>query len=849
MALRRGNMDRDNSTFWSETSEELLKKLQSTCDGLNEVEAKARYIEYGANTLRKKDDTGIFLLFVSQFKSPIIIILILAAAISVFVGDRTNALIIFVIIFISGLLSFWQERGAKHAVEELLAIVQIKSTVLRDGKPVDIPTEDIVPGDVVNLNAGDIIPGDSYVLEEQDLFVMEAALTGETYPVEKIAAILPGDTALSKRTNCLWMGTHVVSGTAKALVIKTGKDTEFGEVSERLHLKPPETEFERGVTKFGYLLMQATLFLVLMIFAINVYFQRPVLEAFLFSLALAVGLTPQLLPAIISINLSHGAKDMAEKKVIVKRLASIENFGSMNILCCDKTGTLTEGAVRLHSSLDSAGNKSEKPLFYAYLNASFESGFTNPIDETIRSYMDFDIKDYTKIEEIPYDFIRKRLSVLVKNKEKNILVTKGAFDKILDICSFIENEKGEADSLESTRREEILRTYKDLGTQGLRVLGMAYKNIPEGIKLEKIQEAEMIFLGFLVFCDPPKKDISETILYLEEMGISLKIITGDNKHVATSVAKEIGLDSSIVLTGDEIAHMSNRALMSVVNKVNIFAEVEPNHKEKIVMALRQAGNVVGYMGDGINDVAAFHIADVSISVDSAVDVAKGTADIVLLEKNLDVLAEGVKEGRRTFNNTLKYVYMAGSANFGNMFSMAGVSLFLSFLPLLPQQILVANLLTDFPEITIATDKIDEEMVARPRRWDIKFLRRFMLVFGLLSSVYDYATFGVLLLIFGANVRQFRTCWFIESVISASMAVLVIRTRRPFYKSRPSRSLFITTMFIAVVVIIIPFTPLGTILGFVPLSAKFYFAVAAIVALYMISLELGKKIFYNYIYRK
>ena len=842
-------MDKLLDTFWSETSEELLKELNSSNYGLSEEEAKVRLSKYGSNTLSKKENNGTLLIFISQFKSPIIIILIVAAIISIFVGDGTNASIIFVIILISGFLSFWQERGAKHAVEKLLDIVKIKATVLRGGKPMDIPTDQIVPGDVIILNAGDIIPGDSYILEEKDLFVLEAALTGETYPVEKTVTTLPKDSVLSKRINCLWMGTHVVSGTAKALIVKTGKDTEFGEVSERLHIKAPETEFERGVTKFGYLLMQATLFLVLMIFAINVYFHRPVLEAFLFSLALAVGLTPQLLPAIISINLAHGAKAMAEKKVIVKRLASIENFGSMNILCSDKTGTLTEGTVHLHSVLDAEGNNSEIPLFYAYLNASFESGFTNPIDETIRTYKDFDLKDYSKIEEIPYDFIRKRLSILVKNKEQSIMITKGAFEKTLEICSFFGKDNGQVEPLEEFKREEIMKIYRELGAQGLRVLGIAYKNISEGVKLEKIQEAEMVFYGFLVFYDPPKKDIKNTISELNEMGISLKIITGDNKLVATSVAKEIGMDSDIVLTGADISHMTNRALSSIVNNVNIFAEVEPSHKETIVMALRKAGNVVGYMGDGINDVSAFHIADVSISVDDAVDVAKGTADIVLLEKNLEVLAQGVKEGRRTFNNTLKYVFMAGSANFGNMFSMAGVSLFLSFLPLLPQQILVANLLTDFPELTIATDNIDDEMVAKPRRWNISLIRRFMLVFGLVSSIFDYLTFGVLLLMFNANVQQFRTAWFIESVISASMAVLIIRTRRPFYKSKPSKSLFSMTMLIGLVVIVVPFTPLGAILGFVPLGVKFYAALAIIVILYIALLEVVKKIFYNFLYKE
>ncbi|MGE5628660.1 MAG: magnesium-translocating P-type ATPase [Solirubrobacterales bacterium] len=842
--------------FWNYSTEQLLIMLESDRSGLTESEAQKRQVKYSSNVLKKNSKLESLLLFISQFKSPIIIILIIAAIISVFVGDATNAAIIFIIILLSGLLSFWQESGAKNAVAKLLEIVQIKSKVYREGKSYEIPVNEVVPGDIIILSAGDIIPGDSYIIEGNDLFVLEAALTGESYPVEKYNAILPVETSLGNRANCLWMGTHVVSGTAMAIVVKTGKETEFGQISEELHIKPVETEFERGVTKFGYLLMEVTLVLVLMIFAINVYFHRPVLEAFLFSLALAVGLTPQLLPAIISINLAHGAKDMAEKKVIVKRLASIENFGSMNILCSDKTGTLTEGNVHFKNSLNYNGVDSEKPLFYAYLNASFETGFNNSIDEALRASKKFNIDEYHKIEEIPYDFIRKCLSVLVRvDKPQNVnlddsfqypslMVTKGAFDKIIKICNKYEDEDGKEVDLGLKQIELIHDIYENLGNQGLRVLGVAYKNIPEGIKMDKNQEMDMTFSGFLVFYDPPKKEIVQTINNLKEIGISLKIITGDNRMVAEAVAKEIGFDDLSVITGTELSHMSNTALINMVSKINIFAEVEPNHKERIVTALRKAGNVVGYMGDGINDVSALHSADVSISVDSAVDVAKGTADIVLLEKNLGVLTEGVKEGRRTFNNTLKYIFMASSANFGNMFSMAGVSLFLSFLPLLPQQILVANLLTDFPELTIATDNIDREMIERPRRWDVKFIKKFMLTFGLVSSLYDYITFGVLLFIFKSNTGQFRTGWFIESVISASMAVLIIRTRRTFYQSRPSKPLFLTTLLIGIVVILIPLTPLGTILGFETLNMKVYIAIALIIALYIITLEFVKKIFYK-----
>ncbi|WP_425803066.1 magnesium-translocating P-type ATPase [Desulfitobacterium sp. Sab5] len=836
-------MDNDRKSFWSYSADSLFQEMQSRSSGLSTQEVDIAKKKYGLNVIRKQGNTGTISLLLNQFKSPIIIILLFAAGLSAFLGDASDTQIIVFIILVSGLLSFWQERGAKNAVESLLAVVDIKCTVLRDKLPIEISTQEIIPGDVILLKAGDVIPGDSYLLEETDLFVSEATLTGETYPVEKRVDLLPEDTPLAQRTNSLWMGTHVISGTAKALVVFTGEKTEFGRISERLRLKPPETDFTRGVRKFGYLLLEVTLILVLLIFAINVYFARPVLEAFLFSLALAVGLTPQLLPAIISINLAHGAKRMAEKKVIVKRLDSIENFGSMNVLCSDKTGTLTEGTVHLHSVMDAQGRASEKALFYAYINAFYESGYSNPIDEAIKAYRQFDLADYRKIEEIPYDFTRKKLSILVEKDQRLLMVTKGTLTNILEICSTVEIEQGNIVNFQSDNREKVQQNYQDLSTKGLRVLGLAYKEVDPTQKFDREQEKDMTFLGLLVLYDPPKDQIVESIAYLKELGVSLKMITGDNKFVAAAVAQEIGIQNAKVLTGSELSRMSNTALLHQVNQIDVFAETEPNSKERIVLALRKAGNVVGYIGDGINDVSALHSADVGVTVESAVDVAKGTADIVLLEKSLNVLADGVKEGRKTFTNTLKYIFMATSANFGNMFSMAGASLFLPYLPMLPKQILVTNLLTDFPELSIATDKIDVEMVEKPMQWDLKFIRRFMIVFGSVSSVFDYLTFGALFLFFHANVEQLRTAWLTESVISASAAVLMIRTRRPFFKSRPSRSLLLTTLLIMGVVGILPLTPVGAILGLVPLSLSYYGAIGLIVLLYIVSLEGVKKVFY------
>ncbi len=829
--------------FWSLTAAELLAQLQTTPQGVSSDEAGQRLARYGSNLLLPRKRSDSLALFLTQFKSPITLILLFAAGLSLFLHEHIDVLIILAIVLISGLLGFWQERGAANAIEKLLAIVQIKATVLRDGSPKEIPVEEIVPGDIIILNAGDIIPGDCLILESKDLFVDEATLTGETYPVEKSAGVLAKETQLGQRGNTLFMGTHVVSGSAKALVVFTGKETEFGKVSERLKLRPPETEFERGVRRFGYFLMEITMLLVISIFAINAYLARPILESLLFSLALAVGLTPQLLPAIISVNLAHGAKRMALQKVIVKRLASIENFGSMNVLCSDKTGTLTEGVVRVHSTLDVEGKESEKVLFYAYLNAFFETGFENPIDTAIRSYRKFEVFGYQKMDEVPYDFIRKRLSILVSKDDKHQMVTKGALQNVLDVCSSAETSDGKILDIVKVK-EQILQCFEKNSSKGLRIMGVAYRDVGSDSLITKDHETSMTFLGFLVLFDPLKPVIAGTINQLNHLGISLKVITGDNKLVAANVSQQVGFSNPEILTGWDLRSMSDEALLKRVNDINIFAEVEPNQKERIILALKKSGNVVGYVGDGINDASALHAADVGISVDSAVDVAKDAADIVLLEKDLGVLVQGVREGRMTFANTLKYVFMATSANFGNMFSMAGISLFLPFLPLLPVQILLTNLMTDIPEMTIATDSVDGEMVDHPRRWDIGFIRNFMIVFGILSSVFDYLTFGALFFILHATPDQFRTAWFMESVISASMVVLVIRTKKPFFRSIPGKYLSAGTLLIVASAFLFPFVPLGKVFGFSHLPISFILLMAVIVAIYIIAAEMVKAVFYR-----
>jgi len=835
-------MDQLLPIFWNIPIAQVLEQLGSTPQGLSTAQAEQVLARYGPNTLRSTQRLRGLRLLLKQFQSPITLILIGAAILSLFLGDRTNAAIILLIVVVSSVLGFWQERGAADAVAHLLAVVQTKATVLRNGKDIQVALAEIVPGDLVLLAAGATIPGDCLLLESHDLFVDEAALTGETYPVEKSSGVQAADTALSGRANVLFMGTHVVSGSARAVVVHTGAATEFGNVSERLRLQPPETEFEHGIRTFGYFLMEVTLVLIVVIFAINVYLARPVLDSFLFSLALAVGLTPQLLPAIISINLAQGAKQMAKHKVIVKRLAAIENFGSMNVLCSDKTGTLTEGQVHVEAMLDANGNPSDTVARYACLNATYESGYLNPIDAAIRKDRPFDLAAYQKLDEVPYDFIRKRLSILVAHDAQHLMITKGALHNVLAICDHAEGENGQLVPLE-TVRPGIQAKFETLSQTGFRTLGLAYRDTGADATISKASEAAMTFLGLIVLADPPKAGIGATIQQLAQLGVSLKVITGDNRAVAAHLGQQVGLSGSI-LTGADLRAMSSMALVHKVSDVNLFAEIEPNQKERIILALKQAGHVVGYMGDGINDASALHAADVGISVASAVDVAREAADIVLLEHDLGVLLEGVKQGRITFANTLKYVFMATSANFGNMFSMAGASLFLAFLPLLPKQILLANLLTDFPETAIATDNVDAAAVAKPRRWNLRFIRNFMLTFGLVSSIFDYLTFGVLVLMLHASPEQFRAGWFVESVISASLIVLVIRTSGPFYKSKPGKTLLIATLVVDALTLALPYTPIGAALGFSALPPLFVVLLGIILVLYVLTAELAKHVFYR-----
>jgi len=817
--------------YWASTTEQLLAELTSGPGGLSQSEAEERLGRYGANRLKQEAGTGRILLLLRQFKSPITLLLIASALLAWFLGERTDAFIIWVIVAISALLGFYQEAGAAGALQRLLKLVQVTVTVLRDGREQAMPVEELVPGDVVLLGVGNTVPGDCRLLESKDLFTNEASLTGESFPVEKRCGCLAADTRLGERSNVLFMGTHVVSGTARAMVVRTGVGTEFGAISGRLRHLQPETEFTRGIRRLGYLLMEVTLILVLVIFCINVLLHKPALDSFLFSLAIAVGLTPQLLPAIISINLAKGAAGMAKKRVIVKRLEAIENLGSMDVFCTDKTGTLTTGTIVLVRATGPDGVESAEVLRLAYLNAFWEKGFVNPIDAAIVGYRQLDVSGVHRLDELPYDFSRKRLSVLVEEVGVVRMITKGAFDKVLEVCS----ETGD-------HKDAVRERYEQLSGEGYRVLGVAYKNMA-GKEMSLEDEREMVFAGMLVFSDELKPDIARTLRELQGLGVSLKIITGDNELVAAHVSKDLGIGGEI-LCGEAIREMSVEALSRVAGGVGVFAAVEPSQKEKILLGLKRAGHVVGYMGDGINDAPALHTADVGISVDGAVDVARSAADIVLLGNDLAVLADGVREGRKTFANTLKYIFMATSANFGNMFSMAGASLFLSFLPLLPKQVLLTNLLTDIPEMAIATDTVDAVLVQRPRKISLRFIRKFMVVFGLISSIFDYATFGVLLYWLRAGQAEFRTGWFVESVVSASLIVLVVRTSQVFYRNRPGRWLLLSTVGVVVITVLLPLTPLAGVLGFVRLPMRLYGAVGVIVLLYILTAEAAKRVFYR-----
>jgi len=819
--------------------EELTKQLgTSAAAGLNSETAAQRLLLQQKSVKTSTRFQRELKLFVRQFTNPLVLLLVVAVVLSAFLGQATDTLIILFILLANGFMGFWQELNAGRAVEQLQQMIQLKSNVLRDGKEIEIPIEQIVPGDIIILNAGDVIPADCRLIENNELHVNESSITGESYPVEKALTEVPDTAPIARKSNCIWQGTNAVSGTAKALVVNTGSSTVFGQMAHSL-TKNEETAFERGIKRFGYFLMQVTIVLSIIILSVNLYFKRPLFESVLFALAIAVGMAPELLPAIMTFAMSSGAKRMLKKKVIVKKLSSIFNFGEVNVLCTDKTGTITEGVIKVKEVVDSYGKADDKVKLYAFLNATFQKGFSNPIDDALRQIVNT-TDGYIKVDEVPYDFIRKRLSIVISHGAELIIITKGAVDNILEVCTKMVDEKGEVTAID---KDVINRYYADYCSNGFRLIGICYKNITANT-ITRADEQDMVFMGFVVLEDPLKEGIIDTLNRLRRLSVAVKIITGDNKFVALYAAKEIGIKDPKILTGKEMNAMLPEAFTVQAAQADVFAEVEPYQKEHIIKALQKSNYTVAYMGDGINDVAAIHAADTGISTNNAVDVARQAADFVLLEKDLFVLADGIAEGRKTFANSLKYIFITTGATFGNMFSIAGASLILPFLPMLPKQILLTNFLTDFPFLAVASDNVDDEQLVRPGKWNMKLIRSFMIVFGLHSSIFDFITFYVLYSYFRFKDAPFQSGWFVESVLTELLILFIIRTRKPFLKSRPGKWLLIIGIVAFLVTILLPVSPFAKSLGLTLAHTGEAIAIGLIILLYAVTADLLKILFFR-----
>ncbi len=815
--------------------------------GLTSEAAASRLRTAGPNRLAKEKRGAALKLLLRQFLSPLVLILIFAAIVAGSVGEVHDAIIISIIVLASGLLGFSQEYGATKALEALRQSISLSAVVLRDGAEQTIPAADIVPGDVIKLSAGALVPADGILLSCRDLNVSEAALTGETFPSAKSTGPTAADAPIAARSNCVFTGTSVRSGTADLLAVTTGNATEFAKIADAITRQVPETEFARGIRRFGYLMTRIMLVIVLVVLVVNLLRHGPLVDSLLFSLALAVGLTPELLPAIISVTLARGARTMAGAGVIVRHLDAMENLGSMNLLCTDKTGTLTEGVIHLNGCVDVAGTPSERVGLLAMLNATLQTGMKNPLDDAILSAAPSntpELQRYTKQDEIPYDFARKRLSVIVSGDDGYEMICKGAVANLLEACTAARTA-GQTVTLDPGLRADIEEKFRKWGEDGIRVIAIATRTFASGkTAFDKDDEAELCLEGFLLFLDPPKTGVGEALAGLKHRGIGVKVISGDNRYVVKHLAATIGLKTTHMLTGGEIGMMSSDALFARAPKTDLFVEIDPNQKEQVIRALRRSGNVVGYLGDGINDAPALHEADVGISVDCAVDVAREAADIVLLRQDLTVLTKGIDDGRRTFANTLKYISIATSANFGNMISMAIASLFLPFLPMLAKQILLNNLLADIPSMTIATDSVDDAQVRNPERWDIRQIQRFMLCFGPISSVFDFVTFGFLLLVMKTTVDEFRTAWFVESLITQLATMLIIRTAQAAWRSRPSPLLLWSTAAVGVVALALPFLPFADTFGFSPLPLPVLGGLIAISVCFAVTLEVGKTFYFR-----
>ena len=828
---------------WNLPLPRLLAELGSTPKGLSGREVARRLAKYGPNDALLHRRRPLWRQFLDRFANPLIVILLFASGLSAWTGEVTSFALIVGIILLSVVLDVVQQARAENTVDALRRSVGLMAEVLRNGKVEEVPVDRLVPGDVVELKAGDIVPGDCRLLAARDLFVNQALLTGEAYPAEKHAEDLPSPVEEpGQAANFVCMGTAVISGIATTLVVRTGRATELGGLAHGLAVERPRDAFERGIRQFGFLMLRLTVFLVLFVTVTNVVFHRPLLESLLFALALAVGLTPELLPMVVTVTLANGARRLAARRVIVKRLAAIHDLGAMDVLCTDKTRTLTESEIKLAAHIDQGGKDSPEVLRLASLNSAFQSGIKSPLDDAILSHEKLDARAWQKLDEIPFDFERRRVSVLLDDGTTRLLVVKGAPEDLGALVAHLGPNRAEM-ALDGAVRTRLLERFEALGEEGYRVLGVASRAV-SGDTISKSDEDKLTFAGFALFVDPPKRDAADAVRALAEAGVEVKILSGDNERITRHICTEIGVPIRGVLTGQEVARLSEEALRRQVASVNLFCRVTPQQKERILLALKRAGRVVGFLGDGINDASALHAADVGISVDNAADVAKEAADLVLLERDLGVVHDGVIEGRRTVENVTKYILMGSSSNFGNMFSMAGAALFLPFLPMLPPQVLLNNLLYDVSEVGVPFDNVDENPLKRPVRWDIKFIERFMLVLGPVSSLFDFLTFFALLSFFGAGQAMFQTGWFIESLATQCLVIFIIRTRGVPWLSRPHPLLTGLTLGAVAVGLLIPLTPLGRLLGFVAPPPGFYLFLVCAVAAYLLLVEIVKRQLYR-----
>ena len=838
-------MENHNSIINSEyircTKEKLLQDYETSLTGLTDKEAQRRLKTYGYNEPAKKEKTGVILKILKMFLNPLVMVLLIIAGFSLFFGDKISAIVVSSLAVLSVFLSFIQEHKAGKAAEELSEMVRATATVYRNGKSKEIPMRELVPGDIVDLFAGDMIPADLRIVSCVDLFVNQASLTGESFPVEKIADVpAAGRTAPAELGNIAFMGSSVVSGSGLGVVVKTGLATEFGELSKKLASVEVQSSFDKGIRSFMWLMIRVMLVLVVVIFAINAFLKGNPIDALMFSLAVAVGLTPEMLPMIVTLNLSKGALAMSKKETIVKRLNAIQNFGAMDVLCTDKTGTLTLDRIILERHCDVVRKDNEEVLRMAYVNSNYQTGLRNILDRAILKHEKLAVEGYSKVDEIPFDFSRRIMSVIVSTDSKYMLIAKGAPEEIFKRCTKFEID-GEVLEIQDILLTELKQECDDLNMQGFRVLAVAYKDIAEKKEhYSKEDEKEMILKGYIAFLDPPKPTVKKTIETLKNLGIDFKVLTGDNDLVTKKICGDIGIDVKGLVTGENVEKMTDEQLREEVKNASVFARLSPMQKERVIRALHANNHVVGYLGDGINDAPALKAADVGISVNNAVDIAKESADIILLKKSLMVLVDGVMEGRRTFGNILKYIKMGSSSNFGNMFSMTVASLFLPFLPMLPTQVLLNNFMYDLSQVAIPSDEVDEEYLKKSRPWNVAYIKRFMMYIGPISSVFDFITFGVLLYLFKAPPEVFRTGWFMESICTQTLVIHVIRTGKiPFIESKPSQFMLFTSIYIVTIALILPFIPLGKYFGFVQPPALFFPALIAIVGIYLLLVYFGK----------